>query len=102
VYAEKPLHVCKREIFGFGSTRKTNHGVEGGDEESGATVRIRILRRGTRDRQGRDVEAIFVSNFRLETTQEELSEALEQLGKYERLVMCMSLKRLGFLSELTI
>jgi hypothetical protein len=45
----------------------------------------------TRTEQGRDDGAIFVSSFHHNTTQEELSEALASFGKYQRLVMRMSL-----------
>jgi hypothetical protein len=38
-------------------------------------------------KQGEPDGAIFVSDFPLDTTQEELSEALGSLGMYERLVM---------------
>ena len=43
----------------------------------------------TRAGQGHDDGAIFVSSFRSDMTQEELSEALAPFGKYERLVMRM-------------
>jgi hypothetical protein len=50
-----------------------------------------IAPRTTRTGRGYEEGAIFVSNFLWHTTQEELSEVLEPLGKYERLVMRMSL-----------
>ena len=99
-YTEKPLHVCGREIVAFPRYTKMNHGVEGGDEESGADTDTAPW--ATRNGQG---GSIFVSNIPPETTQEELSEALELLGKYERLVMRMSLvlhSQVARLSELTI
>jgi RNA recognition motif-containing protein len=43
--------------------------------------------RAKRTEQGRDGGAIFVSNFPPTMTQEELLEALEPFGKYEKLVM---------------
>jgi hypothetical protein len=59
---------------------KTNRGIEVNDKESGTDADTPSRATRTRSR-----------SFPPHTTQEELSEALEPLGKYERLVMRMSL-----------
>jgi len=79
-YAEKPLRVRGQKIIMFRKYKNTNRGTEGGD----------IYVRG--------------SNFPLNSTQEELLDVLEPLGKYERLVIRMSLAflfREAVLSERT-
>ena len=53
----------------------------------------------TESEQGRDDGAIFLSNFPPTTTREELLEALEPFGKYERFVMRMSFAFLSLSSK---
>ena len=88
---------------------KTNHRLEGGDDESGADTDTAPRATGTRDGQGFVGGAIIVCPaFPLRRRKRSCWrrwKALE-LGKYERPVMRTSLvcsiRQLGFLNELTI
>ena len=107
--AEQPMHVRGREITVFRKkTQNENGGTEGNDESVADTdADADAASRATTARQG-DNRTIFVSRFPRNTTQEELSEVLEPLGKYERLIMRMSSalctfsSSWGFLSGLII
>jgi hypothetical protein len=91
-YADRPLRVRGREITVFRKQAATNgSGMEENDMElGGANTRIASASQTTRTEDGHEEVGMFVSNFPWHTTQEELSEVLEPLGKYERLVMRMS------------
>jgi RNA recognition motif-containing protein len=106
-YAEQPFCVRGQEIVVF--RKHSNRGTE--DNGRGSSADMDYASRGgsyrtssyTRDRQGQDDGAIFVSDLPPDTTYRELSEALAPFGKYERLAMRTFLAFLtswGFLSEL--
>jgi RNA recognition motif-containing protein len=82
-YAEKPLHVRGREIIVFRKYTKMNK-VSDLDADADPPSRV------TWTEQGCDDTTIFVSDFPPTMMQEELLEALEPFGKYEKFVMCMS------------
>jgi hypothetical protein len=91
-YAEQPLCVRGQEIDVFRKHAKRGDKESGVDMDATTALRASSSRTSyTRTEQGRDDGAIFVSSFHHNTTQEELSEALASFGKYQRLVMRMSL-----------
>ncbi|KAI0289132.1 hypothetical protein BC826DRAFT_636595 [Russula brevipes] len=87
-YADEPIRVRGQEITVF---RK--HAREAGLSLGAHSVAAEnaVLRDKSTSHsfaeQGESDGAIFVTDFPLDTTQEELSEALGSLGKYERFVM---------------
>jgi len=86
-YAERPIRVRGREVIvyrkrmGRASGNSSSHALGGGEQQEGHGV-------------GFGKGTIFVSGFPPETTQEDLAEALQPLGKYEGLVMRMSMVHL--------
>ena len=90
-YAEEPLCVRGHEVVVF--RRGHHHARSAGVNGRGAVASRRpfYVRHEQDDDDGAKEGVVFVSNFPAGTTQEELSEVLAPLGKYEHFVMRMCL-----------
>jgi hypothetical protein len=80
-YAERPIRVRGREIIVFRKSTTTNNEVVSGVHTTATPSQA------TQTGEARDGGVLFVSDFPPTMTQEELIEALEPFGKYDKFVM---------------